>query len=313
MNNPHIKQFLDSVEVAATGKTDLALRSVRPLLCQDLDRIRELLERQVPQDQRLHFTSIEDTMCIAGQMIFTYTFDDVPEFTSRNDQPLVSADLNKDEKVDLHGVALDFQLSGGTWPKYLKYSRKTIEEEGLLEEIFELPNTLVGDSDVDPENVRICRSLSEEPRGDDDDFILHMNLNAHFFKRLIEMGIPGRQVGYGRMRFGDYLYNGLVSARAITVDMFVDCSESKMYVRGLGAEEYPRVEVRNLPSPSNQGYIITRSGFLCKDVFGEPFVLVGVKDTTRKADIVNYSIESEVTLAIPFRNHARTNKRKRSA
>lgn len=312
MNNPHIKQFLGSVEVAATGKTDLALRSVRPLLCPDLDRIRELLKRHVPQDQRWNFTSIEDTMCIAGRMIFTYTFDDVPEFMSRNDQPLVSPDLDKNEKMDLHGVALDFQRSGGTWPKYLKYSRETIEEEYLDEEIFELPNTLVGDSDVDPENVRICRSLSEEPSGDDEDFILHMNLNAHFFKRLIEMGIPGRQVGYGRMGNGDYFPNGLVSARAITVDMFVDCSESFRHGLGLGAEYFPRVQIRSKQAGfGDQGYTITRSGFLCKDVRGEPFVLVGVKDA-EDSIFTNYSIESEVTLAIPFRNQARTNKRKRS-
>lgn len=326
MNNPHIKQFLNNIEAAVTGKTDLALRSVRPLLCPDLDRIRALLESHAPQDQRFNLSAVDtgnDTMCIARNMIFTFTFDDVPEFTSRNDQPLVSTGLDEDEKVDLHGIAFDFERSGGTWPAYLKYTRETIEEEELDEDLFELPNTVVGDSDVDSENVRMCRSLGEERRGDNDDFILHMNLNAHFFKRLIEMGIPGRQVGYGRMHKGDYFRGGLVSARAITIDMFVDCSETFRHGRGLGAEYFPRVGVSNLPVREgipysgqagfrNKGYNITRSGFLCKDVRGEPFVLVGVKDTG-SAEIINYSIESKVTLAIPFRNVSRPNKRKRSA
>lgn len=130
----------------------------------------------------------------------------------------------------------------------------------------------------------------------------HLNLNAHFFKRLIEMGMPGRDVEHDRDHKNSF-EQGLVSARAITIGMFVDCEESRRGPGGRYHSRYnsPRVHPKKTffqPGVPDSKYTITRAGFLCRDVNGSPFVLVGCEG--RGYHELFYSIENRVTLAIPF-------------
>ena len=315
MNNPDIKNFLTSIERAAEGKSDLALRSQRPALCPHLSDVKRLLKQNVPEEQRVNFTASftrKETMCIAGQMIFTFTFDDVPEFTSRNSKPLISKYIDSGEKQGLHGIANNYMRHNEerSWPKYDAYVKSRIEqltdpeeELGYYPENFEKLDTLVGESDVDEHNVRIRRDLSLSFSGGDEDLMEHLNLNAHFFKRLFEMGMPGRDVNHQRdYRCGSFR-EGLVSARAITIGMFLDCAESSSSRGGNHRRAYdsPRVHIKKeIPQPGvrDSDYTITRAGFLCRGVDGSPFVLVGCHGTGYHK--LFYSIENRITLATPF-------------
>lgn len=320
MNNPNIKNFLTSIERASEGKSDLALRSQRPALCPHLSEVKRLLNQNVPEEQRLIFTASftrKETMCIAGKMIFTFTFDDVPEFTSRNSKPLISKYIDIDEKQGLHGIAENYMgyKEERSWPNYDAHVKGRINELtdpeegfGSSPEMFDNLDILVGESDVDEQNVRIRRDLSESLKGgDDEDFMEHLNLNAHFFKRLIEMGMPGRDVSYNRRDHCGSFREGLVSARAITIGMFLDCAEPSSS-RGRGpyhsAHDSPRVHIKSeIPQPGVQDsdITITRAGFLCRGVDGSPFVLVGCHDTGDGYQFeLFYSIENRITLATPF-------------
>lgn len=328
MNNPHIKNFLTSIERATEGQSDLALRSQRPALCPHLEQVERLLSRHVPKEQRVNstatFTRME-TMCIAGKMIFTFTFDDVPEFTSRNDQPLISKSIDRDEKIGLHGIATDYMRyeEERSWPKYNTYIKREIrrrihpdEQNGYTADYFEKLDTLVGESDIDEHNIRIRQDLSSTFRGGDEDFMKHLNLNAHFFKRLFVMGMPGRNVDSNRNYHCGSFEEGLVSAKAITIGKFLDCSESRSGHAGNHREAFnsPRVYDKkdfSRPGVPDSDFNITRAGFLCHDVDGLPFVLVGCHGGGYNE--LFYSIENEVTLAIPFGPRLpKTNKRRRN-
>ena len=306
MNNPHIKKFLDAIERAAPlhVASDLAFRAQHATFCSRLRNVSYLLWRVVPEEQRLQLTgkrTRRDTMCIAGNQVFTFSFDDVPVITTKNDKPLLPQEPDKYNLDDLIGISEDFSLADRDWPEYKEYVERKYRykerEYGI--ELPVIDNTLVGESSADKDNVKILPAASHQGFSEDEDFLRHINANADFFKRLIELGKPTRNI-YAHSADQHHQYrDGVAFAMPITIDMFVDCRETEIRNRyRVGVSLRPKVGVEE----SEESYVITRKGLFCMDLEGVYFVMVGYQDRDREGgrEGTRYFSVDTVSLAIPF-------------
>lgn len=310
MNNPDVKNFLLTIEQAAVAKTDLSIRAQRAVLCPPLDHVRELIKRVVPLEQRVVFTGSftgKETMCIAGNMLLTFTFDDVAVMSSRTPgRPLIDENLCIQDKKNLVHIGNDFHDAGRTWSGY----EESVENFylGLSQGqsyFYKNPNdfghedTVVGLSDVDRFNIRIRPGMGGY--GGEESFMRHINLNAQFFKRFLELGLPFFDRG------GAEGGRGIVSAKPITIHMFQECDGRTLAEPDTNPDPMLRV-ARGDKVLDREHFLITRKGMVCTDVRGVPFVLVGHR---RYGSARRRSRISTIDLAMPFGH--RLNKRKRES
>lgn len=317
------QEFIATSQEVMNAKSDLALRSKRLALCKILGEVAEEIKYN-PYNRFMDLTG-KLTVCVADPDPFEYSFpenglalifsyDDEPTITSTDDEYLIPRKPDVDLLDDIQGMYRDFTRGRRTWSGYdthittrLSEIRQSFPTWGDGE--FETTNKFVGDSVVDDQNVVLRPPLTGTSYAIDE-FLPHMNENADFFKRFIAMGVPNRLETLGHEKDDYERFNGgLLSASPITIDMFMDCRKIKKTRFGRTTRIYMKKDV---DKPGHH-YFLTEKGFLCKDLDGNPFVILGViqrrfhdeSDDETELTAERYSIVMNLRLALHAEDHRR--------
>lgn len=280
MNTPTFAKFITNCRQASL---DLC-RQATSEICETLEEVQE----ETGRFEDIIILTGALTACLADydhrgnpDIAFLFSYDDEPIITSTDDDFLIPRNPGLGILNDLNRIASDFQSTGKrTWSGYDTHVTKFVGDmqlryPGWGEGEFETSDTFVGDSeDVDVFNVVIRPPLGGFRNDATINFLPHMNENADFFKRLLQMGIPHRLRTVVRTGDLEPFRGGLLSARPITIHMFTDCRDLGFTAFG---QEYKIYMNKDEMKPHEPSCFLTKGGFLCKDLDGNPFVILGVQ------------------------------------